>query len=241
MGAVQVNGIDENRNRAGRIEMINLNVDGINISAEKKNIKNMYLRVIPPDGKVKITAPLFTSDDKIRMFAVSRIAWIRKQRQKFLEQPRQAERKYETGESYYLWGKRYCLEIIYSNTQNDAYISGQNIVLQVREDSTPHQRAYIMDEWYRRVLKNAIPSVLEKCERIVGVKANEWKVKNMRTRWGTCNIQAKRIWINLQLVKKSSECLEYVIIHELVHLLEKNHNDSFKAYIWMYFVLIGGL
>jgi len=211
--------------------MINLNVGGIDISAEKKQIKNMYIRVIPPDGKVKITAPMSATEDAIRMFAVSRIAWIKKQRQKFVEQPRQTERRYVTGESYYLWGKRYRLDVIYSNVRNDISISGQKIVLQVRKDSTPQQRANVMDEWYREVLKNAIPSVFEKCERLVGVKAKEWQVKNMRTKWGTCNIQAKRVWLNLQLAKKTPECLEYVIIHELVHLLEKNHNDAFKGYM----------
>lgn len=211
--------------------MINLNVGGIGISVEKKQIKNMYIRIIPPDGKVKITAPMSASEDAIRMFAVSRIAWIKKQRQKFLEQPRQTERRYVTGESYYLWGKRYRLDVEYSNVRNAISINGQKIILQVRKDSTPQQRANVMDEWYRENLKNAIPPVFEKCERLVGVKANEWQVKNMRTKWGTCNIQAKRIWLNLQLAKKTPECLEYVIIHELVHFLEKNHNDVFKGYM----------
>lgn len=165
------------------------------------------------------------------MFAVSRIAWIKKQRQKFAEQPRQTERKYVTGESYYLWGERYRLDVVYSNTRNDVSLRGQKIVLQVRKDSTSQQRANVMDEWYREVLKSAIPPVFEKCERLIGVKAKEWQVKNMRTKWGTCNIQAKRIWLNLQLAKKTPECLEYVIIHELVHLLERDHNDAFKGYM----------
>ena len=211
--------------------MINLNVGGINICVEKKRIKNMYIRVIPPDGNVKITAPMAASDDTIRMFALSRIAWIKKQRQKFLEHPRQAERRYVTGESCHLWGKRYRLDVVYSNIRNDVSISGQKIVLQVRKNSTPQRRARVMDEWYREVLKKAIPPVFEKCERLVGVKANEWQVKNMKTRWGTCNLQAKRIWLNLQLVKKTPECLEYIIVHELVHLLEKSHNDVFKGYM----------
>lgn len=211
--------------------MINLNIGGVDISAEKKQIKNMYIRVLPPDGKVKITAPVSASDDAIRMFAISRIAWIKKQRQKFAEQPRQTERHYVTGESYYLWGVRYRLDVVYSNVRNDIAVSGSKIIMQVRKDSTPQQRANVMEEWYRGILKNAIPPVFEKCERIVGVKAKEWQVKNMTTKWGTCNIQAKRIWLNLQLAKKTPECLEYVIIHELVHLLEKSHNEVFRAYM----------
>ena len=211
--------------------MDNLIVSGIEISAEKKQIKNMYIRVIPPDGKVRITAPMSATEDAIRMFAVSRIAWIKKQQQKFVNQSRQTERKYVTGESHYLWGNRHRLDVVYNNSRNDVSISGQRIVLQVRKDSTPQQRANVMDEWYRDKLKKAIPPVLEKCEKVIGIKAEEWKVKNMRTKWGTCNIKAKRIWVNLQLTKKTPECLEYVIIHELVHLLEKNHNDIFISYM----------
>lgn len=210
--------------------MIKLTVSDIEMTAEKKQIKNMYIRVIPPDGKVRITAPLSATEDAIRMFAVSRIVWIKKQRQKFAEQPRQTERKYVTGECHYLWGRRYRLDVTYS-IRNDVSVSGQKIILQVRRDSTTQQRANVMDNWYREILKNAIPSIVEKCEKLVGVKASEWQVKNMRTKWGTCNVKAKRVWINLQLVKKTPESLEYVIIHELVHLLERSHNDIFRAYM----------
>lgn len=171
------------------------------------------------------------TEDAIRMFAVSRVAWIKKQRQRFADQPRQTERKYITGESYFLWGKRYRLDVVYSNIRNDVSIAGQKILLQVRKDSTTQQRANVMDDWYREALKAAIPPILAKCEKVVGVKAKEWHVKNMHTKWGTCNIQAKRIWINLQLAKKTPDCLEYVITHELVHLLEKKHNDVFRDYM----------
>ncbi len=211
--------------------MINLTVNGIEMTAEKKLIKNMYIRVIPPDGKVRITAPLSATEDAIRMFAVSRIVWIKKQRQKFAEQPRQTERKYMSGESHYLWGRRYRLDVVHSNIRNDVSVSGQKIILQVRRDSTTQQRANVMDNWYREILKNAIPAVVEKSEKLVGIKASEWQIKNMRTKWGTCNVKAKRIWLNLQLAKKTPESLEYVVIHELVHLLEKSHNDIFRAYM----------
>ncbi len=211
--------------------MMNLTVSGIEISAEKKQIKNMYIRVIPPDGRVHITVPMSATEDAIRMFAISRIAWIKKQRQKFADQPRQTERRYVSGESYYLWGRRYRLDVVYSNIRNDVSVSGQKVILQVRPDSTAQQRANVMDGWYREILKRAIPPILEKCEKIVGVHANEWQVKNMRTKWGTCNISKKRIWLNLQLARKTPECLEYVIVHELVHLLERKHNDVFKAYM----------
>ncbi len=142
--------------------MINLIVSGIKISAEKKQIKNMYIRVIPPDGRVHITAPMSATEDNVRMFAISRIAWIKKQRQKFADQPRQTARRYVTGESYYLWGGRYRLDVVYSNIRNDVSISGQKIILQVRRDSTPQQRANVMDSWYREMLKSAIPPRIRK-------------------------------------------------------------------------------
>ncbi len=211
--------------------MLDLVIAGTEVSVEKKKIKNMYIRVTPPDGQVRLTAPLSVSEDAMRMFVSSHIRWIKKHQQRFAHQPVPAEGKYVTGESYLIWGQSYPLEVVYSNGKNAVYFSGQKIVLHVSKDSTPQQRTTVMNEWYREILKAAIPPVLAKCEKVVGVKALEWRVKKMRTRWGTCNIQKRRVWLNLHLVKKAPECLEYVIIHELVHLLEKGHNDIFKAYM----------
>lgn len=206
-------------------------LSGITISVTKKSIKNMYIRVMPPDGRVQITVPSTASDDSVRRFAISRISWIKKQKMCFEEQSRQTKRQYITGESYYLWGRRYRLDIQYSNSRNRVYIYGGKLILQVRKESTTTQRESVLNEWYREQMKQAVPEVLRKCENIVGVQAKEWYVKNMRTKWGTCNIEKKRIWLNLQLAKKTPECLEYVIIHELVHLLERNHNERFCEYM----------
>ena len=211
--------------------MDEMKIGNIDIAVTKKNIKNMYIRVLPPDGKVQITAPNSTSDDTIRMFAISRIAWIKKQRQSFEQQARQTKRRYVTGESYYVWGRRYRLDVQYSNVRNTVRMAGGNLILQVRKESTPLQRENILNEWYREQLRQKIPAVLEKCEKIVGVHCNEWKIKNMRTKWGTCNIEKKRIWLNLQLAKKFPQCLAYVITHELVHLLERKHNEAFRMYM----------
>ena len=191
----------------------------------------MYIRVIPPDGKVEITVPYTVSDDAIRRFAISKISWVKKQKKSFEEQSRQTRRQYITGESYYLWGRRYRLDVRYSNTGNQVFLSGGKLILQVRKESTSRQRENILNEWYRKQMKQIVPDVLAKCENIVGIQADEWHIKNMRTKWGTCNVDKKRIWLNLQLVKKTPECLEYVIIHELVHLLERNHNDKFCEYM----------
>ena len=211
--------------------MDQITVGGIDIHVTKKKIKNMYIRVLPPDGVVQITAPEAITDDALRMFAVSRIAWIKKQRINFETQARQTQRHFVSGESYYVWGRRYRLDVQYSNVRNGVQLIGNKLILQVRKESMPKQRENILNEWYRVQLKQAIPPILEQCENLVGVKASEWCIKNMRTKWGTCNPDKKRIWLNLQLAKKTPECLEYVIIHELVHFLERTHNDRFKKYM----------
>ena len=215
--------------------MDELQIGNMSIAVTKKNIKNMYIRVLPPDGKVQITAPHSARDDAIRMFAVSRISWIKKQRANFAAQARQTKRQYVTGESYYVWGRRYRLDVQYSNVRNEVSLTGGHLILQVRPESTPEQRERVLNDWYREQLKSKLPEVIQKCEQVVGVHASEWKVKNMRTKWGTCNIDRKRIWINLQLAKKTPECLDYVVTHELVHLLERNHNELFQKYMDTFF------
>lgn len=215
--------------------MNELNIGSVRIAVIRKDIKNMYIRVLPPDGKVQITAPGAAKDDVIRMFAVSRIAWIKQQKESFQEQARQTKRQYVTGESYYVWGRRYRLDVQYSHIRNAVFLAEDHLILQVRPESTPEQRERILNEWYREQIKHRLPEVIQKCEQIVGVKASEWKVKNMRTKWGTCNIEKKRIWINLQLAKKTPECLVYVVTHELVHLLERNHNKKFQEYMDAFF------
>lgn len=211
--------------------MYTITIHGVEILVEKKRIKNMYLRVLPPDGKVRITAPIAATEDAIRGFAVSRIAWIQKHRQRFAGRPRQAKCGYDTGDSCYLWGKPYGLQVVFSDAESAVSVRDQSIVLTVRSGSTPQQRARVMERWYRQALQAAIPPLRQKWEGIVGVKAAEFRVKNMRTRWGTCNTQAKRIWVSLALAQKPPECLEYVIAHELVHLLERSHNEVFQAHM----------
>lgn len=206
-------------------------VSDIKILVERKNIKNMYLRVLPPDGAVKMTVPNSITDTAIRRFAESKISWIKKGIETFETKKYQGKPGYVSGEIHFLWGKPYHLEVVDSGAGKDIYLKEDKIIMQVRKESTPEQREYIMEEWYRKLLKQAIPTALTKCVKIVGKAPDEWRVKNMKTKWGTCNITKKRIWLNLQLAKKPPECLDYVITHELVHLYVKNHNDQFKAYM----------
>ncbi len=208
-----------------------MEISGVEVEVIKKNIKNIHLSVQPPAGRVRISAPVGAKDETIKLFAVKKIGWIKKQIQKFENQPRQSEREYVSGESHYLWGRRYRLELKYSKKANKVETNGNKLVLTVRETSTQEQREKVINEWYRTELKAKLPALLEKWEEIIGVKANAVGVKNMLTKWGTCNVKGKRIWVNLQLAKKPVACLEYIVVHELVHLLEKNHTTAFIHYM----------
>lgn len=211
--------------------METIELDGVEISIKKKKMKHMYLRVLPPDGRVLVTAPNFFSDEMIREFVFSKRCWILEQRKRFEGQKVFEKHRYVTGERFDLWGKEYELLVQESARPYQVVLSGERIVMQTGKDSTTEQREQLLNEWYRMQLKQAMPAVLQKCEKLTGLSVNEWRIKNMRTRWGTCNVAKKRIWLNLQLAKKSPECLEYVVVHELVHLLERGHNARFYGYM----------
>lgn len=206
-----------------------IEVSGIPIEIIKKNIKNIHLSVLPPDGKVRVSAPTTVSDESLEMFVRTKIGWIRKQQEKFENQPRQSERQYVSGETLYLWGKQYFLQVEYSYKGNSLILDGDKAILTVRKESTVKQRENFVNEWYRERLKSEIEKLLPKWETITGLKCSSWQTKYMTTRWGTCNTQTRKIWLNLQLAKKPVECLEYVILHELAHTKVKNHGADFIA------------
>lgn len=210
--------------------MHQITVSDLVIEVDRKNIKNLHLSVNPPDGRVRIAAPLKIDDDAVRLFAVSKLSWIRKQQRKFEAQPRQSEREFVSGESHYFNGERYLLKVIYQKGKSKVVIRNKTYMdLFVRENSDQQQRQRVVTEWYRKQLKAKIPSMVNKWQGIVGVSLNGWGVRQMKTKWGTCNIEEKHIWLNLELAKKPDLCLEYIIVHELVHLLERKHNDRFVA------------
>lgn len=205
-----------------------LNISGIPIEVCKKDIKNMHLYVKPPNGNVVVSAPLTMSDEAIERFVRTKASWIKKQVAKFDNQPRQSEREYVSGETLFVWGKRHYIQTEYGN-KNSLVLSGDRAVLTVRKESTAEHRENFVREWYRELLKAEIARLLPKWEKATGLKATEWQTKYMTTRWGTCNTKTGKIWLNLQLAKKTPECLEYVILHELVHLVEKTHNERFVS------------
>lgn len=204
-------------------------VSGINVEVQKKNIKNLHLTVAPPDGKVRVSAPMHLSDESIAMFVRTKLSWIKKQQEKFENQLRQSEREYISGETLYLFGQQYFLQVEYSNKGNSLILEGKNAILTVRKESTAKQRESFVHEWYRALLKEKIAIYLPKWENTTGLHCDSWQIKYMTTRWGTCNTNTRKIWLNLQLAKKPTECLEYVILHELVHLKVPNHSKDFVA------------
>lgn len=198
---------------------------------KKKNLKNLYVRVNPPEGKVTVSTPSDYPDEEIRLFVLKKMPEITKVRDRMLSQARQTEREYVSGESHYLWGKPYRLQVVYEGNKYVITKAPNKIILNAPTGSTQKSRERAFNEWYRQELKRVLDGVVSRCETKTNLHADEYKIKNMRTKWGTCNIDKKRIWINLQLAKKPVECLEYVVIHELVHLIEKNHTHKFNALV----------
>jgi len=214
--------------------MKNIKIEDIDIQVIKKGIKNMYISVHKPDGWVRITAPKRMKDEDIWKFAVSKLGWIKKQRIKYQNLEIQPQKEYVTGEKHYFQGRAYLLNVIYTNKKQKVEIHNNQMDLYIREDSTREQREKVMIEWYRSQLKEEIPKFIDKWEQVMGVKVNSFGVKQMKTKWGTCNTNAKRIWINLELAKMNPKCLEYIVVHEMVHLLERYHNKRFYAFMDKY-------
>lgn len=206
-----------------------IEVSGITVEITRKKIKNLHLGVYPPEGRVRVSAPLFLDDDAIRLAIISRLKWIRKQQKKFLDQDRQSQREMITGETHFFQGRRYRLDLIEADLPPRVCLRGTTTMeLRVRPGTGREKREEILYAWYRKQLKEQIPPLIAKWEEITGLRVSEWGVRRMKTRWGTCNTDARRIWINLELVKRYPLCLEYIILHEMVHLLERRHNDRFR-------------
>ena len=167
--------------------------------------------------------------DTIRLYAISRLGWIKKQQKKLRAQERETPREYLNRESHYVWGKRYLLKIIEREAPSVVALQHSTILLQLRAGATQEKKQAVLDEWYRKQLKLAIPDLIASWEKRIGVRVNEFGIKKMKTKWGTCNPEARRIWVNLELAKKPKECVEYIVVHEMVHLLECHHNDRFVA------------
>lgn len=210
-------------------EYSHIDVRGIRVEIRRKAIKNLHVGVYPPRGKVRVAAPLHLDDEAVRRAIISRLRWIQRQRQSFAEQERQSTREMVTGESHYFAGKRYRLNVVCQSGTPRVRISGNSTLeLRVPPRTDCAARQQVLYRWYRRQLKSHIPELLARWEPVVGVKVHDCRIKRMKTKWGSCNIEAKRIWLNLELAKKPQLCLEYILVHEMVHFLERQHSDRFR-------------
>ena len=204
-----------------------ITVKGLSVQVVRKAIKNLHLGVYPPNGRVRVAVPVRLNDDAVRLALVGKLGWIKRQRDKFESQLRQSKREMVSGESHYFLGRRYRLSVIPQDGAPKVLTWKKLIELYVRRGTNARQRERILHRWYRQRLKEMIPPHVEKWQEILGVRIAEWGIKKMKTRWGTCNPEARRIWLNLELAKKPAQCLEYILVHELTHLVERHHNDRF--------------
>jgi predicted metal-dependent hydrolase len=200
------------------------------VEVVQKDIKNLHVGVYPPDGRVRVAAPSHLNDEAIRLAIISRLGWIKKKQKGFKEQQRQSQREMVTGESHFFQGKRYLLDVIEKEEPPAVRIlDNATLQLQVRPGSDREKRESVLQEWYRDYLKDQIPEMVAEWEPKLEVDVAEARVKRMKTLWGSCNAEARRIWLNLELAKKPPQCLEYIIVHEMIHFLERHHNDRFIA------------
>ncbi len=206
-----------------------ITVGGLTVEVVRKPIKNLHLGVYPPLGRVRVAAPLAVDDEAVRLAVVGKLGWIKRQQAKFQAQPRQSERRMVSGESHYFLGQRYRLRVHEtSGTALHIALRGKTSMdLFVRPETTIKRREQVLQDFYRAELKRLVPELLEKWQPKLGVEVRAWGIKRMKTKWGTCNIEAQRIWLNLELAKKPVQCLEYILVHELAHLHERHHNDRF--------------
>lgn len=201
----------------------------ITVDVVRKNIKNIHLSVYPPTGSVRISAPERLSLDNIRVFALTKQGWIKTQQKKMREQERETRREYIDRESHYLWGERYLLWVEEADQPPCVTLKYRQMILRVRPGATLLKKQAVIAEWYREQVRAALPALIAKWERIMGVTVNGYTVRKMKTRWGSCSSVSGKIQINTELARKPSECLEYILVHELAHLLEPSHNRRFIA------------
>ena len=206
-----------------------IEIRGIEVEIVRKDIKHLHLGVYPPEGRVRVAAPLRLDDDAVRLAVISRLAWIRRKRAEFEGQDRQSRREFVTGESHYFEGRRYRLDVVVSNGPTGIRLR-DNAWMEMRvRPSTGHDaREAMLYRWYRAQLRERIPEMVAKWEPRIGVTVADWRIRRMKTRWGTCNPEAGRIWLNSELAKKPVSCLEYVVVHEMVHLIERGHTERFR-------------
>ncbi len=221
--------------------MAQVQLGNIAVDVVLKDIKNVHLSVYPPSGRVRIAAPSRMSLDTIRVFAISKLAWIKRQQQKFREQEREPSREYLNRESHYLWGRRYLLTVREGDEALSIELRHRRILLRVRHGTSEERKQALFEAWYREQLKKTVLLLIAKWQPLMGVTVERFFVQRMKTKWGSCNPSARHIRLNTELAKKPPECLEYIVVHEMIHLREPTHNSRFIALMdrfmpkWQYY------
>jgi len=211
--------------------MAQLNLGEISVDVVFKAIKNVHLSVYPPSGRVRISAPERMNLNTIRIFAISKLDWIKRQQTKLQGQERETPREYLERESHYLWGRRYLLQVVEVVAAPGVELAPRTLVLRVRPQATEEKKEAIVAHFYREQIRAAVPALIEKWTRLMDVKVERLYVQQMKTKWGSCNPRARAIRLNTELAKKPQHCLEYILVHELVHFFELHHGDRFVSFM----------
>lgn len=206
-----------------------LTVGDLGVDVVYKDIKNLHISVYPPIGRVRVAAPNRTTEDTIRLAIVQRLPWIKRQREQLQNADRQTAREMVSGETHYVWGRRYRLDVSRTSGKHRVEPNGQTLWVITPSGSDAEDRRATLDRWYRRELKAAVPALLEKWQPVIGVEVSSIVVRRMKTKWGTCITRSRTMWLNPELAKKHPRCLEYLVVHELTHLLERGHGERFVA------------
>ncbi|GAB4391282.1 MAG: SprT family zinc-dependent metalloprotease [Gammaproteobacteria bacterium] len=209
-----------------------IEIEGLSIQVVKKTVKNLYFSVNPPDGWVRVTAPKRIHPKAIELAIISKLEWIKKQQKKFSTQALITPTELIPGELHYFLGRKYMLDIEYALGSSRVELrSNQTICLLIKYNTSYQTKTELLEQWYRKQLYQTVAQLIQKWEGITGLKVAQYGIKRMKTRWGSCNISAKRIWLNLELIKKPLHCIEYVVVHEIVHFLERTHGPRFISYM----------
>lgn len=207
-------------------------IDGIEVTILRKRIKNVHLRIYPPDGRLFMSVPNRTSERHIRQILADKLPWIKAQQNNVVSSIFHNPKRFINGETHYFLGQPYDLQLIHSSKTSNIYLVGQNIlIMDIPPDWCAEYKQQLLDQWYRQQLKQLLPDLIHHWELIIGKTVREWGIKKMKTRWGTCNPAARRIWLNLELAKRPLSCLNYIVVHEMVHFFERSHNERFTYYM----------
>ena len=204
-----------------------LTIRGIDVEVIYKKIKNLHIGVYPPLGRVRVAAPHQLDDEQVRLAVIQRLPWIKEQREQLRSAVRQSTREMVTGESHYVWGVRRRMKVVERPGRAHFELDGERLLLYVPAGTTTERRRELLDRWYREQLRHEIPDLISKWEPVLEVSVPRWNIKRMKTKWGSCNRETGHIWFNVELAKKHPGCLEYIVVHEMTHYLERNHGERF--------------